>query len=714
MDLGVSRDEREDRGTIRDVMPISYDRDLNAEQLDAVTHGDGPCLVLAGAGSGKTRTIVYRVAHLLDAGVLPQQILLLTFTNKAANQMLSRVEQLLGRSPHGLWGGTFHHIANRILRRYAAVIGYQSNFTILDEEDSQDLLKLCIKDVGVATTEQRFPAPRVLKSIISLSRNSQREIRDVLGDKHPKFMRVANEVEAVAARYDERKRAANSMDFDDLLLNLLRVLEQPGPHHALAHQFQHVLVDEYQDTNRIQAAIVARFASVHGNVFVVGDDAQSIYSFRAADVGNILQFSKAFPGATIFRIETNYRSTPQILKVANAAIAENESQYKKTLRPIHVRGVRPQLIQSRSMEEEAQWVAQQILRLRDNGEPLQEIAVLFRATHLSQFLEMELVKRDIPYDYRGGIRFFERAHVKDVLAFLKVLTNPKDEAAWLRVLRMQEGIGDVGALEVIARISNLSPQGGSASGGESGIWNIDRASAPMTLPSRLERGWRSFLEMAKPLIPAAEPATLIRAIAKGAYRDHLESEYPNWEERLDDLEQLALFAEKYTDSAEFLADTSLQELFGAERLGANASEQERIVLSTIHQAKGLEWRAVFIIGLTAAAIPNRRALLEEGGVEEERRLFYVAITRAKEQLALTYALSGGVESSYLHAPSPFLSEIPSELLESVGVSRTPASHRWRERDDANEPMIVLDASGERVRGAPSTPRRGFLRDVGEL
>ncbi|MDO8622361.1 MAG: UvrD-helicase domain-containing protein, partial [bacterium] len=219
-------------------MAIVYDRELNAEQLDAVLHGDGPCLVLAGAGSGKTRTIVYRVAHLLDAGVLPQQILLLTFTNKAANQMLSRVEQLLGRAPQGLWGGTFHHVANRILRRYAPVIGYQSNFTILDEEDSQDLLKLCVKDVGVATTEQRFPAPRVLKSIISLSRNSRRELRDVLGDRHPKFMRVANEVEAVAKRYDERKRAANSMDFDDLLVNLLRVLEQPGPRHTLAHQFQ--------------------------------------------------------------------------------------------------------------------------------------------------------------------------------------------------------------------------------------------------------------------------------------------------------------------------------------------------------------------------------------------------------------------------------------------------------------------------------------------
>lgn len=712
-------------------MATAYDRELNLEQLDVVLHGDGPCLVLAGAGSGKTRTIVYRVAYLLEQGVLPQQILLLTFTNKAANEMLSRVEQLLRRTPRGLWGGTFHHVANRILRRYASAIGYQSNFTILDEEDSLDLLKLCVKDVGVATSERRFPVPAVLKSVISLSRNSQRDLEEVVADRHPKFMRIASEISAVAQRYDERKRRANSMDFDDLLLNLLRVLEQPDPHRALSSQFRYVLVDEYQDTNRIQAAIVSRLASVHGNVLVVGDDAQSIYSFRAADVGNILRFPEAFPGTKTFRIETNYRSTPQILKVANAAIAENEQQFEKTLRPIAGNGGRPQLVQSHTLEDEARWVAKRILELRDDGVPLSEIAVLFRATHLSEFLEMELVKRDIPYDYRGGIRFFERAHIKDVLAFLKVLTNPHDEAAWLRVLRMQHGIGDVGAMEAIQRIQELlvSLRGGAADEAiprntEVEIATFAFGSLAMTtfrdrenaldLSPRLQAGWRSFLKMAKPLTASAEPAALIRALAKGSYHDYLESEYPNWEERLDDLEQLALFAEKYTEVAAFLADTSLQELFGAERVGTNASEQERIVLSTIHQAKGLEWRAVFVIGLTAAAFPNRRALLEEGGVEEERRLFYVAITRAKERLALSYALSGGVESSYLHAPSPFLSEIPPHLLEPIGVARVP--HRpWRDRDDDGEPIVVLDAMGERnPMGQAAHPRKGFLRDVEEL
>ncbi|MFH1098820.1 MAG: ATP-dependent helicase [Candidatus Uhrbacteria bacterium] len=825
-------------------MRIAYEHDLNPEQLDVVQNGDGPCLVLAGAGSGKTRTIVYRVAHLLDAGVLPQQILLLTFTNKAANAMLGRVEMLLAKSGpslhsldttrdlrsgqipfHGIWGGTFHHIANRILRRYAPLLGYQSNFTILDEEDSEDLLKLSVKDAGVDTTAKRFPAPRVLKAVISMSRNAQRPIAEVLEERHPKFASLAPTIEDVARRYDERKRAANSMDFDDLLVNLLRLLAAATPSaafansrelangvdapfldatvgtghgdgekkyisppptgrgsergwgglshagHQLSSQFRYILVDEYQDTNRIQAAIVGRLASIHKNLLVVGDDAQSIYSFRAADVDNILKFPDAFSGARTFRIETNYRSAPPILHVANAVIANNEQQFNKTLRPMRHHGERPKLVQANTVEDEARYVAKRILELRDGGVPLTDIAVLFRATHLTEFLEMELVKRDIPYDYRGGIRFFERAHIKDVLAFLKVLTNPQDEAAWLRVLRMQRGIGDVGALEIIQRIiakhqasstkhqtifntqaSSINTESLQGDGGHSTLetgpatphvpWMQDDSSfAP-----RLQGGWNDFLAMLKPILtphgspskiqrsgasiltpdPASlltTPDVLIRAIASGPYHDYLESEYPNWEERLEDIEQLAVFASKYEESSAFLADTSLQELFGAERVGSNASERERIVLSTIHQAKGLEWRAVFVIGLTESALPNRRALLEDGGVEEERRLLYVAITRAKDALTLSYALSGGIGSSYLHAPSPFISEIPPELLEPIGFSRTP-QRAWHDND--RDEVIRVDRMGERIAHnpivvwksdtpvKPVTPRKGILRDVGEL
>ncbi|MFH1430595.1 MAG: ATP-dependent helicase, partial [Candidatus Uhrbacteria bacterium] len=618
-----------------------------------------------------------------------------------------------GRTPQGLWGGTYHHVANRVLRRYAATLGYTSNFTILDEEDSGDLLKLCMKDVGVPQQKERFPKARVLKSIISLSRNAQRSIEDVLEEHHPKFARYSDTIECIATTYADRKRAANSMDFDDLLVNFLHVLEQPKARHELAGQFHYILVDEYQDTNHIQAAVVARLASVHGNVLVVGDDAQSIYSFRAADIGNILKFPEAFPGAQVFRIETNYRSTPEILNVANAVIGHNEQQFAKTLRPIVKSGDRPTLVQSNTAEGEARNIAERVLALRADGIPLADIAVLFRATHLSQYLEMELVKRDIPYDYRGGVRFFERAHVKDTLAFLKVVTNPRDEAAWLRVLRMQRGIGDVGALNIIDRVARTASSQSEQGEGET---SHDWSCLPEALAPRLRQGWADFLDMIKDIIGSTEPAAMIRAIAKGAYRDYIEAEHPNWQERLDDLEQLALFAEKYEKAEDFLAETSLTEMFGVERVGANASDDERMVLSTIHQAKGLEWHAVFVMGLTASAFPNRRALVEDEGLEEERRLFYVATTRAKSVLTLTYSLSGGFDSSFLAAPSPFIAEIPSRMLEAIGVSRVSPRMRWNDEGrfdrQSDEPMVVLDSLGERKAEKPK--HKGFLRDVEEL
>lgn len=691
---------------------------LNPAQRDVVEHGDGPCLVLAGAGSGKTRTIVHRVAHLLGQGVASQEILLLTFTNKAASAMMSRVEMLLGRHPQGLWGGTFHSVANRVLRRYAPTINYQQNFSILDEEDSRDLLKLCVKDVGVSQTRERFPQASVLKGIISYSRNARVPIGDALDVKQPRMARFEDTIARIAQTYDERKKRANAMDFDDLLLNWLKILDTDTPH-PLAHQFRYVLVDEYQDTNRIQAAIVARLSIVHRNILVVGDDAQSIYSFRAANIDNILKFSEVFPGTKTFRITTNYRSTPEILAVANAVIANNEDQFPKELQPAQRGGSKPIVIATPSAEEEARIIAERILTLRTNGTPLREIAVLFRATHITEFLEMELVKRDIPYDYRGGIRFFERSHIKDALAFLRILANPADEPSWLRVLRLQRGIGDVGAMEIIRRVVVL--RGSEATEAIPVMQDVSRTpqwhTANLVLPSRLQAGWSDFQKMASGAIGGLDPAAMLRALAKGPYRDYLESEFENADERLEDIEQLALFAEKYTKLEDFLAETSLTELFGVERNGANASDQERIVLSTIHQAKGLEWDAVFVMGMTSAVFPNRRALTEERGIEEERRLFYVAVTRAKNVLTLSYALTGGGES-FLHGPSPFLDEIPARLVTREGAARITPRMRWGDgwgdASDSDEPIIVLDASGERSQETLQQKRGGFLRDVSEL
>ncbi|MBI2483413.1 ATP-dependent helicase [Candidatus Uhrbacteria bacterium] len=694
-------------------MSIHYASELNPEQWEVVRHGDGRCLVLAGAGSGKTRTVVYRVAYLLEQGVLPQEILLLTFTNKAAREMLERVETLLGRHPAGLWGGTFHHIASRVLRRFAAQVGYSSNFTILDEEDTHDLLRASVKALGIDTTARRFPAPAVLRAVMSFHKNAQRPLPEVLEERNAKFAPLAPAIENVMRHYDARKRASNAMDFDDLLLHFLQVLQAPGIAHSFAQQFRYVLVDEFQDTNRLQAEIVSCLAAAHHNLLVVGDDAQSIYSFRAAEVAHILQFPQQAPGTRMFRIETNYRSTPEILDVANAVIANNVEQFPKTLRPVRARRVRPQLVQATSMEEEARYIAKRILELRDQGVPLSEIAVLFRATHLSEFLELELMKRDIPYDYRGGVRFFERAHVKDVLAFLRILSNPADIAAWLRVLQLQEGIGDAGAGDIAERMRSMA----TAQSGAAWIpWQV--SGTTLVLPPRLERGWDAFCRMAGPLQAMGDPAILIRALVRGSYRDHVEATYPNASERFEDIEQLAVFAEQYTDVAAFLADMSLQERFRAERVGPNASERERVVLSTIHQAKGLEWHAVFVMGLNANTFPNRRSVLEEGGIEEERRLFYVAVTRARDVLALTYALAGGRDAGFLAAPSMFLQEIDAGLLEPIAVGRPLGTTAWhrpsasRAITDSDDPIIVLDAQGERM-PAPQRPR-SFLRDVDDL
>ncbi|KKW32118.1 MAG: UvrD/rep helicase [Candidatus Uhrbacteria bacterium GW2011_GWA2_52_8d] len=421
---------------------IDYKQELNPEQLNVVLNGDGACLVLAGAGSGKTRTITYRVAYLLERGVSPESILLVTFTNKAAKEMLSRVEGLLGRYPTGLWGGTFHSIANRLLRIYGSQLGYSSNFTILDSEDSKSLIKVCIKALNVDTTSRRFPSPAKVHAMISYVQNSGRVMSDVIESKYSSFLEIAPIIERIAELYAQRKRQADAMDFDDLLLKLRELLyHHEGVRQKLAHQFEYVLVDEYQDTNVVQAEIIRQLASEHGNVLVVGDDAQSIYSFRAAEIRNILGFPQTYADTKTFRLTTNYRSSPEILAVANSSITKNRDQFKKELTAVRSSLERPSLVPASNASQEAQFIAQKILTLREDGMPLSEIAVLFRAAFHSQTLEFELMKRDIPYEYRGGLKFFERAHVKDIVSHLRIRQNAKDEVAWMRILGLLNGVG---------------------------------------------------------------------------------------------------------------------------------------------------------------------------------------------------------------------------------------------------------------------------------
>ena len=379
---------------------IDCDKELNHEQSEVVKHGEGPCLVLAGAGSGKTRVITYRVAHLLEQGIKPENILLVTFTNKAAQEMNERVKKLTGRAERLPWAGTFHSVAVRILKIYAGKLGYQNNFSILDSDDSEAIIKLCSKDFKAEG--KKFPSSRILQAIISYARNAEISIADALEAKFDQWLFLSGVIEGIANSYAQRKKEANVMDFDDLLVNFLLLLNKPEIQDKLSEQFHYILVDEYQDTNKIQASIIKKLSKKHNNVLVVGDDAQSIYSFRAADISNILNFEKDYKGAKIFKLETNYRSSEDILKVANDVIANNARQYKKKLISMSGNGAKPSLVPHMDQQTEAEFVANKVFQLIDSGIPEHEIAVLFRAAHHSQMVEMELVKSGIRYDYRGG------------------------------------------------------------------------------------------------------------------------------------------------------------------------------------------------------------------------------------------------------------------------------------------------------------------------
>lgn len=702
---------------------IDYGRELNPEQLEAVLHGEGPCLVLAGAGSGKTRVITYRVAYLLEQGVDSQNILLVTFTNKAAEEMIRRVQVLTGSAARLPWAGTFHHIAYKILRQYAPVLGYKNNFTVLDSDDSETLIKLCAKpfksdsdpSTRAAGAAQygagKFPSASILQNIISYARNSESTIYDVLELKYPQWLIIGDQIKSIADEYGVKKREAQAMDFDDLLVNFLNLLNHEQILKKYAEQFKYILVDEYQDTNKIQASIIKKLASVHNNILVVGDDAQSIYSFRAADIANILQFSakggpasggEGYPDAKVFYLTTNYRSSHEILQVANEVIANNVKQYKKELKTLSAGGLKPALHPQMDQSGEAEFVAQKILELTQNGVPENEIAVLFRAAHHSQMLEMELAKAGIVYDYRGGLRFFERAHVKDVLAYLRILNNFADTSAWMRVLMHEEGIGPAAAGKIVEALKSAT--------------NVEEVKiiGQQVLGEKARTGWYNFVRIWEEMLGQSKTdvASLVDAVADSPYKDYLETEYIDSRDRLEDLAQLQVFAKKYNELEQFLAEASLQE--GFRRTGERGSEQtatdqrpgSKIVLSTIHQAKGLEWSAVFIINLSSGAFPSDRALREDNGLEEERRLFYVAVTRAKKHLYLTYPMAGGGWGDATPGPSLFLGEISSDLLDDRSLL---SMNNGLVLDD-KEADVTYEPENRPLRIKPGS----FLRSVDDL
>ncbi len=635
----------------------AYEAELNPAQLQATTAGGGPHLVIAGAGSGKTRVITYRVAYLLDQGTDPARILLVTFTNKAAREMLRRVAEVSRGDSRQVWGGTFHHVGNLILRRHAPLAGLTSEYTILDREDAKELLQACVTDLGIAVTKHRFPRGDVLQDILSTATNTERMIAKVLEDRYPFFTLFEAEILEIARRYQQRKLTHNLVDYDDLLSLWLRLLrDHPEVLDTYRKRFLHVLCDEYQDTNAIQGEILDLIASHHRNLMVVGDDAQSIFAFRGANYANILRFSDRYPDAQVHKLETNYRSIPEVLDLANASIVHNVDQYHKTLIAVRPSGPTPALIPLTDEDEQAAFVAQRILELRDEGIPLQEMAVLYRAHFQSIQLQLELTRRGIPFEIRSGLRFYEQAHVKDVLAYLRIAANARDELAWKRAVKLHPGIGSATAEEIWQAVARQSDR--------LDLEALSRA-APRLGP-RARKGFQEFLALLEKLLrlPRA-PAQMIESVLEGGYREYLKTRYPNWASRIEDLQQLATFALRYESLEAFLTDLSLLGTVTAEDVVWDEPRDELLILSSIHQAKGLEWRAVFLIWLVDGWFPSAAALREEGGLEEERRLFYVATTRAKDQLHLCYPQRATDlrKRELILKPNRFLLEVPETLYE---------------------------------------------------
>ncbi len=652
---------------------IDFRSELNPQQYEAVTAPPGQTLVIAGAGSGKTRTLIYRVAYLLDNGIPPERILLLTFTNKAAREMIERVQSLLPGETSRIWGGTFHSIGNRILRRHADRLGYRPGFSIMDREDQKDLLETVVGGSGIDTTAYRFPKAEVLGDIFSLAENMCRGLDEVILSRYPYFEQVLEPVQRMRRLYQEKKIETNSMDFDDLLSLVVRLLrENADLLEMYRRRFEFVLVDEYQDTNKLQCDLIDLIAGENGNLMAVGDDAQAIYSWRGADVGNILGFSARYPRARTCKIETNYRSVPEVLALANAAISCNRGQIQKTLQAAREgKGSLPALVPLDSPSAQAAFVAQRILELQDEGTELGEIAVLYRAHFHSLEIQMELTSRGIPFQITSGLRFFEQAHVKDVAAFMKFAVNRSDEVSFMRMVRLIPGIGAASAARLWGDWMKCE-----AASSERLAGGFSQHLTKLKAPKKARETWDQFAYTLDELLDAEgrpqPPAAMIRSIVEGVYEDYMKAKFKNYEQRAQDLDQLSSYSDRFTDCLEFLSQLAL--LSGVDTSddpSQAAAERDAVTLTTAHQAKGLEWKAVFAVWLADGMFPHSRAI-DDGGeaaIEEERRLFYVTVTRAKDDLYLSYPVihHQARDGDILQRPSRFITDVPKELMELWNV-----------------------------------------------
>ena len=665
--------------------PINFREELNDEQYAAVTAEPGPVLVLAGAGSGKTRTLTYRVAWLLiEKHLLPDQLLLLTFTNKAAREMIERVQSLtgLGRTPR--WSGTFHSIGVRLLRQYGSHIGLSPHFTILDQSDSESLLTAVIKDADKAFLKNKeHPKAKVIHSLHSYSRNTQATFIDLFRDRYPWHDRIAAQVDGFVKLYDAAKREQQVADFDDLLVLWLRLLKEfPEVREACEAHFPYILVDEYQDTNIIQAEIIDQIGS-HHNIMAVGDDAQCIYTWRGALFENIQRFPQRHPGTRIYKILTNYRSTPPILKLANEVLAmqPGDAGYPKELVADRTGVVRPYVVPLMDTRQQAQFLVSRIEALYDEGIALSDIAILYRAHYQALDAQLEFTRRGIPFIITSGLRFFEQAHVKDFVAQLRVLSNPDDSPAFERILCLLQKVGPATVRkcrDAAAKALEKQRKGAKATGDlfregaamEPGFFtSLADESVINKIPAESREDFKSmvatFLEV-EPLVQGrekAEPARIVEQVLEGWYRDYIRNVYPDWENRYEDLQSIINYASRFDTMSEMLAQLML---INSETSDRHIDPEDNAVrMSTIHQAKGLEFPVVILISCADEWLPLKRAI-DEGDVEEERRLFYVAITRAMDELYISFPMMhagrGGVQRLM---PSRFLAEIPAGTYEKL-------------------------------------------------
>ncbi len=652
-----------------DFSPIDFKNALNEEQYAAVTAESGPSLVLAGAGSGKTRTLTYRVAYLLHSGVQPHEILLLTFTNKAAKEMLERVEDLTHIPRQKLWGGTFHSIGQRILRLHGEAIGLKRHYNIIDESEAEDLLKLSIQSVDAKFIKTKDnPKPKVLANLISYARNTRDSVESVAEDRFPLIVGIGSKVAEFYAHYKATKLKQQVTDYDDLLELLLQLLrEHPDVAALYQNRFKHILVDEFQDTNRLQSDIVDALA-LHHQVMAVGDDAQCIYTWRGADHQNIMSFTDRHPNASLHKIETNYRSSPEILAFANAILKAQPAglNFSKELKAVKPSGEQPFFVPLMDTQNQAQFLINRIHGLLDEGYQYSDIAILYRAHYQSMDIQMELSRQNIDYQITSGVRFFEQAHIKDIVAQIRFVSNPSDLSAFKRFACLLPKIGPKTAEKLHEHCHR------HAEANELNFCNALQAeSIQKKVPKDALEEWQSLTDTLvelSALLEKESPEAIVNAAVEGWYSQYIREIYPNWTEREEDLVSLVAFAARFDTLEELLAQLVLLASEISDRSEKEAGQCLR--LTTVHQAKGLEFPIVFIIGLADGLFPLKRTI-DEGDLEEARRLFYVASTRAQKELYLCYPMLNSQGNTMLRLnPSRFVQEIDPALFQTLKITPT--------------------------------------------